>query len=68
MKPFLLTARAAAGAIVVFRLVERYRRDLSAARARLAAVERHVKRRSFATNVGNFFAEEETSPAERAAS
>jgi pimeloyl-ACP methyl ester carboxylesterase len=42
MKRLLLTALAAGGAIAVFRLVQRYRRDLSAARARLAAVERHV--------------------------
>jgi pimeloyl-ACP methyl ester carboxylesterase len=42
MKRLLLTALAAGGAIPVFRLVRRYRRDLNAARARLAAVERHV--------------------------
>jgi pimeloyl-ACP methyl ester carboxylesterase len=42
MKRLLLIALAAGGANAVFRLVQRYRRDLSAARARLAAVERHV--------------------------
>jgi pimeloyl-ACP methyl ester carboxylesterase len=42
MKRFLLAALAAGGAIPVFRLVLCYRRDLNAARARLAAIERHV--------------------------
>ena len=42
MKRLLLATLAAAGATSVFWLVRRYRRDLSAARARLAAVERHV--------------------------
>lgn len=42
MTRLLFAALAAAGAIPFFRLVLRYRWDLSAARARLAAVEHHV--------------------------
>ena len=42
MKRLLLAALAAGGAIPVFRLALRYRRDLDAARLRLAAVDRHV--------------------------
>jgi pimeloyl-ACP methyl ester carboxylesterase len=42
MKPFVLAAVAAGGAIPIFQFVRRYRGDLNAARARLAAVERHV--------------------------
>src|SRR5512144_918673 len=42
MKRILLAALAAGGAIPVFRLALRYRRDLNAARLRLAAVDRHV--------------------------
>jgi pimeloyl-ACP methyl ester carboxylesterase len=42
MKRLLFAALAAGGAIPLFRLILRYRRDLNAARARLAAVERRV--------------------------
>jgi len=42
MKPLLLTALAAGAAIPALGLSLRYRRDLNAARARLAAVDRHV--------------------------
>jgi len=42
MKPSLVAALGASVAVPVFGLVFRYRRDLNAARARLAAVERHV--------------------------
>ena len=42
MKPFLFGALAAGVAIPAFGLSRRYQRDLNAARARLAAVERHV--------------------------
>lgn len=42
MKRLLLATLAAGSAIPAFRLVRRYRRDLHAARARLAAVDRHV--------------------------
>jgi pimeloyl-ACP methyl ester carboxylesterase len=42
MKRLLLTALVAAGATSVFRLVRRYRRDLRAARLRLAGVDRHA--------------------------
>jgi pimeloyl-ACP methyl ester carboxylesterase len=42
MKASLVAALGAGVAIPAFGLVLRYRRDLSAARARLAAVERHV--------------------------
>ena len=42
MKPVLLAALAAGAAIPALGLSLRYRRDMNAARARLAAVERHV--------------------------
>jgi pimeloyl-ACP methyl ester carboxylesterase len=42
MKRLLLIALAAGGVMPVFWLVQRYRRELNAARARLAATERHV--------------------------
>src|SRR6478736_5681080 len=42
MKPSLVAALGASVAVPAFGLVFRYRRDLNAARARLAAVERHV--------------------------
>jgi pimeloyl-ACP methyl ester carboxylesterase len=42
VKPLLSAALAAGVAIPAFALSRRYRRDLQAARARLAAVERHV--------------------------
>jgi pimeloyl-ACP methyl ester carboxylesterase len=42
MQPWLLAALAAGVAIPAFSLSLRYRRDLNAARARLAAVDRHL--------------------------
>ncbi len=42
MKPSLVAALGASVAVPAFGLFIRYRRDLNAARARLAAVERHV--------------------------
>ena len=42
MQPLLLAALAAGVAIPAFGMSLRYRRDLNAARARLAAVDRHV--------------------------